>query len=107
MAAVISSARSWAGTQNIPCVHCCSELLFRRLIRGKFSDHFVDAEKQKLFSGCVDGSLMPVLFRHSQSRDQHRIIQLDQRAPFQKLADNGLRLQLIHGEQTLVESGLR
>src|ERR1022692_2210430 len=43
----------------------------RQLILGELGDHFVDAEEEKLFPGCVDCSFVPVLFGHAQSRDEH------------------------------------
>ena len=41
-----------------------------QLILGKLGDHFVDAEKEELFPGCVNRSFVPVLFGHAQSRDR-------------------------------------
>ena len=72
-----------------------------RHLDAKVCNHLADSKEQKLFALGIEGTLVPVLFCHGQSRNDYGIVQLFKRVLFSILISDETRLVIIH-RQSLV-----
>ena len=70
---------------------------------GKFGYEFADAEEEEVAAGVVEKTLVAILFDESESGNEDGVVELDKGVAFEEAIGDGVRLVLVHGEETLVE----